>query len=569
MIGKIISHYKVTEKVGEGAMGVVYKAEDTKLKRTVALKFLSRQVLGAEEERARFLCEAQAAAALSHPSICTIHEIEEIDGRFFIVMEWVDGQNLRQRIRSGLLKVSDAVKIAVQVAEGLGEAHEKGIVHRDIKSANIMLTARGQVKIMDFGVAKSAEGTGITTNGSKIGTIAYMSPEQARGESVDHRSDIWSLGVVLYEMLTGRLPFRSEYDQAVIYGILNEAPESVISMRAEIPSELHRIVEKAMAKAPEERYQSVGALADDLTGLEVELESPALGRPAPRARRRPSVAVLPFANLSADSEQDYFCDGMAEEVTNALSHVEDLRVVARTSSFAFKGRDEDVRAIGRKLNVSTVLEGSVRKAGNRLRITVQLVNVADGYHIWSERYDRDVGDVFTVQDEISLAIVENLKLTLLGNQKKKVLKRHTEDLEAYNLYLKGRWFWSKRTEDGLRKAIEFFEMAIKADPQYALAYSGLADSWNDLPTYGTSSPRETYPKAKKAALRALELDDALAEAHASLGLIKSEYELDWRGAETELRRSIALNPAYAPAHHWYSLLLCQMTRFGEAIDEME
>jgi serine/threonine protein kinase/Tfp pilus assembly protein PilF len=568
MIGQTISHYKISEKLGQGGMGVVYKAEDTKLKRTVALKFLPPDLTRDPEAKQRFIHEAQAASALEHNNICNIHEIDETDdGQTFIVMACYEGEILKDKIQKGPLKVEQAIDITIQVAEGLKKAHKTGIVHRDIKPANIFIADDGIVKILDFGLAKLAGQVKLTKTGTTIGTVAYMAPEQARGEKIDQRTDIWSLGVVLYEMLSGQLPFKSEYVQALVYSILNEDPEPIKNLRPSVPMELERIIAKTLAKSSDERYQHINDVLVDLRKLKKELESIISEELPSKKKPRPSIAVLPFTNLSADKEQEFFCDGMAEEIINALTHVEGLRVVARTSAFVFKDKCEDIREIGKKLNVETLLEGSVRKAGNRLRISAQLINVADGYHLWSEKYDRDMEDIFAVQDEISLAIVAKLKVRLLGEERAAIMKRHTEDVEAHNFYLQGRYFWNKRTKGGLKKAIEYFKLAAEKDPDYALAYAGLADVYNVLPGYWILSREEAYPKAKEAALRALELDDRLAEAHTSLADVKYNFENDLEGAEQEFKRAMALNPGYATAHHWYSIFLRHMDRFEEAVKE--
>ncbi|MFB3041668.1 MAG: protein kinase, partial [Candidatus Poribacteria bacterium] len=393
MVGKTISHYKILDKLGEGGMGVVYKAEDTKLERTVAIKFLPKHVSAHDEERKRFEIEAKAAAALNHPNIATIHNIEEVDDEMFIVMEYIKGRELRDivgALRDVPMPIEDVLNNATQIAEGLQAAHKKGITHRDIKSANIMITEDGQVKIMDFGLAKIAGWAQLTKDHSILGTAAYMSPEQARGESVDHRADIWSFGAVLYELLTGQLPFKGDYEQAVIYSILNEDPNSIVELREDTPSQLTSIVEKTLQKNPRDRFQTTKDLIDELKALEKS------GSSIHEKKVIHTVAVLPFTNMSNDKEQEYFCDGIAEDILNDLTHLEGLQVVARSSSFALKDKNLDIREIGMKLGAHSIVEGSVRKAGNRLRITAQLINVADGYHLWAERYDRELEDVFAI-----------------------------------------------------------------------------------------------------------------------------------------------------------------------------
>jgi serine/threonine-protein kinase len=569
MIGKTISHYKILEKLGEGGMGVVYKAQDTKLDRIVALKFLPKYFLCDNEAKIRFEHEAKAASALNHTNITTIYEIDESEGECFICMEYVEGKLIKELIKEKALSIQDILNISIQIAEGLNAAHEKGIVHRDIKSDNIKLTPRGQVKIMDFGLAKLRGVSKVTKTGSTLGTLAYMSPEQVQGVELDQRSDIFSFGVVIYEMIAGQLPFKGEHEAAIIYSIINETPEPLTRFKPNVPEELQRIINKALEKNREMRYQHVDDLSADLRKVRTEVEAGLTKTLETSKKLMPSIAVLPFTNLSADKEQEYFCDGMAEEIINALTQVEGLSVVARTSAFSFKGKDIDIREIGRKLNVETLLEGSVRKAGNRLRITAQLVNVADGYHLWSKRYDREMEDIFAIQEEISLSIVNKLKVNLLKEEKAKLVKRYTDDPEAYSLYLKGRYFWNRRYEGGLQKGIECFQEAIDKDPLYALAYAGIADCYNIFAHFGFLPPREGYSKAKSAVAKALEIDDTLAEAYASLGWIKTFYDWDWAEAEKAFKRALELNPNYAAAHYFYGLYLSITGHGVEAFAEVK
>ena len=565
MIGKTISHYQILEKLGQGGMGVVYKAEDTKLKRTVALKFLPPELTRDPEAKTRFVHEAQAASALDHPNICTIFEIDEAEDRTFISMACYEGETLKKRVAGGQVSVDSIIDIGIQIAQGLSKAHEKGIVHRDIKPGNILITEDGHVKIVDFGLAKLRGKTKLTKTGTTLGTVAYMSPEQARGEEVDHRTDIWSLGVILYEMLTGKLPFESEYEQAVIYSILNEEPEPITASRPEVPRELSGIVQKAISKTPAERYKQTSELLDDLKSIIGKLESKLQKEQKMDTELAPSIAVLPFVNMSPDPENEYFGDGLAEELINALTRLKGLRVAARTSSFCFKGRESDIREIGRQLSVTTVLEGSVRKAGNRLRITAQLINIEDGYHLWSERYDREMEDIFAIQDEITAAIVEQLKVKLVKKEGEPLVKRYTENLDAYSFYLKGRYYWNTLTADGLRKSFECYQKAIEIDPNYAMAYVGLSIWYQSLTFWGEMSPREAVPKSLEYAHKAIELDDSISDAHNLLATTYAIYEWNVSLAEREFKRTLELDQTNALGCINYAILLTLWKRFEEAL----
>ena len=685
LVGRVLSHYQLEERLAAGGMGVLYRATDLKLGRAVAIKVLARHLASDETAKARFVREARAASALDHPNIATVHEIGEEQGELFIAMALYEGQTLKQRLEKGRPGVREAVDILRQVSLGLEAAHRAGIVHRDIKPANILITSTGPVKILDFGLAKlvsDSQAQTMTQAGLAMGTVLYMSPEQLRGELVDARADLWSLGVLAYEVLAGVSPFQTDSSTATVTRILHEEPPSLATVPG-VPDWLAQLVSRLLRKEPAERLPSasdvlvrlrehslegmvsefrrrrilralvvygiaafamlqvvqlvmrglrwpdavllyvVGALALGfplvavlawifdvnagrpkgakltvsagraqgfrgvrlallLLGIGLLAAAPGLGwyflfRSDTRivARRDSklataaegkSIAVLPFVNISSDKENEYFSDGITEELINALTNVNGLRVAARTSAFAFKGKDIDVRQIGEKLNVGAVLEGSVRREGDRLRISAQLVNVADGYHVWSNVYERELKNIFTLEEELARSIAQALRTKLVQPEDVPLVKPTTANLAAHDLYLKGRYFWNKRNAEALMKAIGYFQQSIEQDPNYALAYVGLADTIALLPEYGSTSEAEASPKAKQAALKALELDGTLAEAHEVLGLI-SQNHVEWSAAEHEYRRAIELKPEYATAHHRYALLLVAMGRLEEGLAE--
>jgi len=555
MIGKTLSHYRILEKIGEGGMGVVYRAEDTRLRRTVALKFLLPELTRDSLARERFLREARAAAALDHPHICTVHEIDEAEGQVFIAMAFVEGRSLKQLIAEGCLTVDEVARVARQIAEGLKAAHDRGVVHRDIKPANIMLASTGEARVMDFGLAKLERATDLTTGGTLMGTAPYMSPEQARGEPVDQRSDIWSLGCVIYEMLAGRRPFDADHALAVLHAILHDDPPPIDRVRADVPAHLARVVRTCLQKDPARRYARMDDLLADLTPAQ----------PRPDVAVMPSIAVLPFVDMSPAKDQEYFGDGIAEELINGLAHISGLRVVARTSAFAFKGQTLDVREIGRRLNVRTVLEGSIRKSGNRLRITAQLIDVEEGYHLWSEKFDRSLEDIFEIQDEVAAAVIDSLRVKLLTREKSAIEKRHTNDPEAYAFYLRGHYFYARPSAENLARAIACYQQAVERDPRFALALIGIAGTYASLGIFALSPPRDTWLKAREFLERAVAIDSEIAEAHVLAGTRAMYYDRDWDAADRSFRRALTLNPGNAMGHATYAWFCTFMGRFDDAV----
>ncbi len=550
-------------------MGVVYKGEDLKLGRKVALKFLPPHVSPSVETNQRFLQEARAASALDHQNTCTIFEIAETEeGQLFIVMAYYDGETLSARLKGGALPPSEAADVVVQSARGLAVAHQQGIVHRDVKPANLMITKGGLVKVLDFGIAKLVGASPVTHVGKIVGSVEYMSPEHARGDDIDARADLWSLGVVLYESLSGRKPFRSDHPQAALYAVLHLDPKPLVDVAPHVPGRLQDVVARALQKSPDLRYQSAEELIRELEEQE-SWTGPTTAFPSQTpVRPQPSVAVLPFKDMSPEQDQQYFCDGTAEELISALSRVEGLRVASRTSTFEVtKGGNADLRTVRDRLGVSTLVEGSVRKAGSRLRITVRLVNTADGFELWSDRFDRELEDIFVIQEEIARQIVETLRPKLVAEAGPLVLP--AGGFEAYNLYLKGRFYWNQRTEAGLNKSVDLFRQATEKDPSYARAYAGLADAHLLLGIYGAAAPDEVMPRAREAAEKALGLDGKSAEVFASLACLEAVYEWDWEGAEEDFRRSIALDPRYPTGHHWFAVnVLAPCGRFKEAFDSL-
>jgi TolB-like protein/Tfp pilus assembly protein PilF/predicted Ser/Thr protein kinase len=595
----IAGKYRIIEEIGRGGMGVVYKAEDIRLKRAVALKFLPPELTHISDVKDRFMREAQAAAALDHPNICTVYEFDQAEGKAFISMAYIEGQSLKKMIDSGPLELEEALKIATQVAEGLQEAHKKGIVHRDVKSANIMVTAKGQAKVMDFGLARVAGTTLVTQEGTTMGTVTYMSPEQARGEQVDHRTDIWSFGVVLYEILTGQLPFRGEHEQAIVYSILKEKPKPITDIKAGIPVSIEQVVCRALEKDPDKRYQQVDELLDDLKSISVGIvpdEIKARLRKAKLRKRKKailytgaagliilmallaltlltgraeaieSIAVLPLENLTGDVEKDYFVDGVTDELIGQLGQISALRVISRQSVMRYRESNKLLPEIARELNVDAVVVGSVQQVGESVRIRVQLIDAfPEEQPLWGKTYERPMTEVLAMYNEVARAIVNEVQITLTPKEETRLASALQVNPQAYEAYLKGMSHLYKLTPPELDAALHYFEQALEIDPDYALAYTGIAFVWTGRQQMGLVIPSEATPKAKDAVLTALALDNTLAEVHYTLAAIKTWNDWDWEGGEQAFKRALEIKPNHAEALVYYSNLLCYMGRLDEAL----
>ena len=598
MVGLTLGHYRILGELGGGGMGVVYRAEDVRLGRSVAIKVLPEQFHGDPIALERFHREARAAAALNHPAICIIHDVGHDQGHPFIAMELLEGRTLKQLVDHQPLSAAEIFRYAIQIADALDAAHGKNVIHRDLKPANIFVTARGQAKVLDFGVAKmlepasvgaTASDTGVTRPGAIPGTISYMSPEQVRGELLDARSDLFSFGIVLYEMATGEHPFSGPTVGAIFDRILHGKPRPPRELNPTISGRLETIILKALEKACDRRFFSAAAMRAALEDANAHPEEPAAvaaipvapsalpksrrsASPGPttaRSRGIASLAVLPFVNAGSGPEGEYLSDGMTESIIYSLTKLPGLRVVPRTTVFRYKMSEKDLSTIARELKVKAIVTGRVSLRGRQLVVQAELVDAARDAQLWGERYTRAFSDVFAVQEEMATAISSSLQLRLSGEDRARLARRPTESSEAYESYLKGRHYWNKRTIDGFTRATEYFQEAIERDPRFVLAHAGLADTFNVLGYYNALPPKTAYPRAKAAATRALDLDPALAEAHASLGYATLFFDRNWAAAEQFFRAAITHNPKYPSAHQWYGWYLLVMGRFGDMVAEMQ
>ena len=562
IIGETVSHYKITGHLGSGGMGTVYRALDLKLDRSVALKFLPPDFSSDPATKDRFIREAKAASSLQHKNICVVYDIDETDdGQLFISMEMLEGETLRHRMERGPLSVEESVHVASHVAQGLAKAHANGIVHRDITPANIVITADNQAKILDFGLAQSSADESLSALDPSVGTVAYMSPEQVQGGVVDQRTDIWSLGVIFYEMVTGTRPFAGTYNQALMYAIVHEKHQPAGALCRNLPPAAGTIIDRCLEKSAEARYPTIDLLVSALQ------DAGAANAPRPKTEVK-SIAVLPFADISPDGDNLYFSNGLTEEIIAKLSRLKKVKIISRASVMSYHREGKTVKQIAAELHVQFLVEGSVRKHGSLLRITAHLIDADQDAYLWAETYDGTMDEVFDIQENVADRIAKALRVRVTPGEKRILKHRATVSTEAYQLYLKGRFFWNKRSKDGMETAIRLFEEAIAVDTNYALAWAGIADSYNLLSEYGNTRRRDSYQKARAAIRRALAIDDKLAEAHASLGSLIMLNEWDWSGAQREFTLAIRLDPSYPTARHWYAEWLSMQDRPKEAIEEI-